>query len=486
MLPATAITRARTARADPAAVSDRTASAALWRRALPDVAGIAALSLLLWLVYGSGYVDYDAVYALMWGEDIAHGRAAVDIAAVHSPTSHPLDTMLAALLAPLGKAAALTGLQTVSIVSFGALGWSAYRFGSRLFVPVVGAVFAGILVTRPILVHQALTANVDIPFLALVLAAATLEAGRTRRGAPVLALLAVAGLLRPEAWLLSAAYLVWLWPAVSGRGRAVAVALALAGPVLWGAFDLIVAGSPLHSVTGTRRAATRIGRPQGIDRAIRLTPTYGAKFLQVLPTLVGLVAMVAALRWERRRALLPVAIGAVGLAAFLFLGLGRQPLLARYLAIPASMLALFCAAAVGARFVPSVQARLGGWATAVSLAAAAALLVAAVQVTPAVRDTVDQAKARHRADGDLPGLVGRERAAFEGCRPLQTAFFQTRPLLAYLLDEPANDIVRVRADRAVSGTVLAERDSAPPPPPAFRPVAQDRSWRLLSTCRVGA
>ena len=56
--------------------------------------------------------------------------------------------------------------------------------------------------------------------------------------------------------------------------------------------------------------------------------------------------MVAALRWERRRALLPVAIGVVGLAAFLFLGLGRQPLLARYLAIPASMLALFCAAAV--------------------------------------------------------------------------------------------------------------------------------------------
>ena len=55
--------------------------------------------------------------------------------------------------------------------------------------------------------HQALTANVDVPFLALVLAAATLEAARPRRGLPVLALLAVAGLLRPEAWL--------LWPPTS-------------------------------------------------------------------------------------------------------------------------------------------------------------------------------------------------------------------------------------------------------------------------------
>ncbi len=447
------------------------------------VAGIAALSLAIWLIYGSGYVDYDAVYALMWGRDLAHGHAATDIAAIHSPTSHPLATLLCALLTPLSKATALQALQAVSVISFGALGWAAYRFGARVFAPATGAVLALILLTRPILVHQALTANVDVPFLALVLAAATLEVARPRRGLPVLALLAVAGLLRPEAWLLSAAYVVWLWPATHGRGRAAAVAIALSAPVLWGLFDLIAAGDPLHSLIGTHRAATRIGRPQGIDRAVRLTPSYGVKFLQFIPVLVGLIAAAAALRWDRRRAALPVAIAAVGLVAFLTLGLGRQPLLARYLAVPGAMLALFCAAAVTAWLIPDVRRRLGRWAAVVSVAALAAMAVATVDVVPTVRENVDFAAARHRADGDLPAFVDAHRPAFGRCPPRQVSYFQTRPLLAYLLGVRTNSIVRVRASSPVPGTLLLERDGSDAAlPGAFAPVAQSRYWRLLSTC----
>jgi hypothetical protein len=447
------------------------------------VSGVTALSLAVWLVYGSGYVDYDAVYALMWGRDLAHGHAAVDIGAVHSPTSHPLATLLCVLLAPLSKATALQALQAVSVISFGALGWAAYRFGARVFAPATGVVLALILLTRPILVHQALTANVDVPFLALVLAAATLEAARPRRGLPVLALLAVAGLLRPEAWLLSAAYLVWLWPATHGRRRVAATAVALSAPALWGLFDLIAAGDPLHSLIGTHRAATRIGRPQGIDRAVTLAPEYGVKFLQVIPTLIGLLAAAAALRWDRRRALLPVAIAAVGVAAFLVLGLGRQPLLARYLAVPGAMLALFCAAAVTAWLIPDVRERLGRWAAVVSVAALAALAVATVDVVPTVRENVDFASARHRADGDLPAFVAAHRPAFRRCPPQQVSYFQTRPLLAYLLGVRANSIVRVRASRPVPGTLLLERDAAESPPPVvFAPVAQSRHWLLESTC----
>ncbi len=47
-------------------------------------------------------------------------------------------------------------------------------------------------------------AYVDIPFLVLVLAALLVETRRPRAGGPVLGLLALAGLLRPEAWLFSA------------------------------------------------------------------------------------------------------------------------------------------------------------------------------------------------------------------------------------------------------------------------------------------
>ena len=46
----------------------------------------------------------------------------------------------------------------------------------------------------------------DIPFIALVLWAVVLEARKPRRGPAVLVLLSVAGLLRPEAWLVSLAY----------------------------------------------------------------------------------------------------------------------------------------------------------------------------------------------------------------------------------------------------------------------------------------
>ena len=45
--------------------------------------------------------------------------------------------------------------------------------------------------------------------MALVIWAAVLEAQRPRRGTPVFLLLAAAGLLRPEGWLLAALYWVW-------------------------------------------------------------------------------------------------------------------------------------------------------------------------------------------------------------------------------------------------------------------------------------
>ena len=70
---------------------------------------------------------------------------------------------------------------------------------------------AAIVLTRRPVLDFGSRAYVDIPYLVLVLGALLIETRRRRAGAPVLALLAVAGLIRPEAWLFSAAYLVWLW-----------------------------------------------------------------------------------------------------------------------------------------------------------------------------------------------------------------------------------------------------------------------------------
>ena len=51
-------------------------------------------------------------------------------------------------------------------------------------------------------------AYVDIPYVALVLGAILAEARRPRTTLPLI-LLALAGLLRPEAWLFSFAYVAW-------------------------------------------------------------------------------------------------------------------------------------------------------------------------------------------------------------------------------------------------------------------------------------
>ena len=54
----------------------------------------------------------------------------------------------------------------------------------------------------------------------------------------MLVLLAIAGLLRPEAWLFAAAYWLWIAPPLDWATRLRMAALAAVAPVLWLASDL--------------------------------------------------------------------------------------------------------------------------------------------------------------------------------------------------------------------------------------------------------
>ena len=78
------------------------------------------------------------------------------------------------------------------------------------------------MLTRPAMERDALLGYQDMPFAALVVGAVLLEARRPRRGVAVLALLAVAGLLRPEAWVLGGLYWLWMWPRAGDRAARVA------------------------------------------------------------------------------------------------------------------------------------------------------------------------------------------------------------------------------------------------------------------------
>ena len=97
---------------------------------------------------------------------------------------------------------------------------STYRLGAELFSPAVGVVAALVVLTRPALERDALLGYQDTPFAVLIVWAVLLEARRPRRGVPVLVLLAVAGLMRPEAWALAGLYALYVWRGASTRERA--------------------------------------------------------------------------------------------------------------------------------------------------------------------------------------------------------------------------------------------------------------------------
>jgi hypothetical protein len=74
-----------------------------------------------------------------------------------------------------------------------------YRLTEQLLGRLVALLAVAFLLTRTDMMLLALRAMFDLPFYLLIFSAALLEVGRPRRGWPVLALLALAGLLRPEA-----------------------------------------------------------------------------------------------------------------------------------------------------------------------------------------------------------------------------------------------------------------------------------------------
>ena len=77
----------------------------------------------------------------------------------------------------------------------------------------------------------AIRGYVDITFLAAVVWAAALEVERPRRGTPVFALLLVAELIRPDAWLLAGLYWLWCVPHASWPERIRWAAICAVGPV---------------------------------------------------------------------------------------------------------------------------------------------------------------------------------------------------------------------------------------------------------------
>jgi hypothetical protein len=229
--------------------------------------GIALVSLAAAVWVGLTYIapGIDPLHALAWGNVLSDG-VRPKLTSQLTPLSHPLPIMISVPLGPLGATGAFYAYSILAALMIGLLLYGVYRLARVLAGARAGetlAIAAGVLalvlvLIRPRFELYALQAVFEVPFAALVMLAVALvaEAPRSRPWLP-LALLGLAGLLRPEAWLLSILYCGWLaWQGIGGRELAILAALALAAPVIWLGFDQAVASDALQSIDPSKPART--------------------------------------------------------------------------------------------------------------------------------------------------------------------------------------------------------------------------------------
>lgn len=462
-----------------------------------------ALGTVLWFTFGGvAVVNYDTLYALLWGDQLLAAEGA-ELRAAAAPTPHPLLTLAGLLGAPLVGDASAGQLSVVAWLGYMATAACAVLLGlvaKRSLGAAAAVIAAVLLITREPVLSYGLRAYIDLPYLALLLAALALELGERRRGTPVLVCLLLAGLLRPEAWLLSAAYAAWL-----SRGGAVPgvrmpdlrplwVATALAAPVLWALTDLLLTGDPLFSFTGTRAGTERLERPTGLSGLVEIAPRRVGEILR-WELLLGALAGAALLLWRRTAEQWRVLAAATLAAALAFaaVAIGGLPVIVRYLLPLAAAGCLAAALALtGWRCERSIP--LGRvWAVGAAL-----LAVLILGFAPRQADRLDRLQAALAAQQRTIDEL-RVLTAGAPCGPYAVPNRRAVPLLALWTGE-RTDRIRTTQDEgapdrgtyfvpatpaAARGFVLDARDrerAIPPVPRGFTEQARTSRWVMASRC----
>ena len=290
------------------------------------------------------YPNYDSYYALLWGREVVHGTLP-HFEGFRLPTEHPLAIAAGVVLQVFGRSADRVWIILV-FASFLALVAGVYRLGRVAFTPLVGAVAALLVLSRFDFAFLAARGYIDIPYLALIVWAVALEAARPRRGVPVFALLALAGLLRPEAWLLAGLYFVWMSHRATWRERARWLAWAAVAPVGWCLVDLVVTGDPLFSLHYTSDSAEDLGRARTLGQLPAAIPEFLADIVKLPVLVAGIAGLFAGVLLVPRRVLWPGLLLVCGLGTFVAIGVAGLSIIERYLVVAALALLIFAAVAV--------------------------------------------------------------------------------------------------------------------------------------------
>src|SRR4051812_17614936 len=320
------------------------------------------------------YPVYDSYYSLLWGRDLLHGNPLV-FDGFRYPTEHPLAIAAGGLLQLFGGGGARLWVAMI-LGSFLVLVAGVYRLGRIAATPLVGAVAAALLLTRFDYPFLAARGYIDIPYMALVVWAATLEATRPRRGVPVFLLLAAAGMLRPEAWFLAALYWVWVSWRATWRERLLFACLAALGPAAWALVDYLVTGNPLFSQQYTSSSAEDLGRQRPLSELPAAIPAFFENLVKAPVLVAAGCGLVLGVVISPRRMLMPIVLLAAGLGTFIAIGVAGASVIERYLAVPALALMVLAAVTIAGwtMLVP-------GWVRALWMVGAAAVVVFGIVFT---------------------------------------------------------------------------------------------------------
>jgi hypothetical protein len=442
--------------------------------------------------------SYDSYYNLIWGRDLIHLRSP-DFQVYQAPTHHPLYVAVGAVLSVFGSVADRL-LVLACVLAFVALVWATYRVGAAVFEPWAGVVAAVLVLVSPTLLLYTARAYVDVPFVACVMWAAAVEA-RAPRARPrvVVGLLVVAGLLRPEAWLLAGVY--WLWV---GWRRWDLLAMALAAPVGWAIVDAIATGDALYSLHATSGQADQIERVRGLGHVPHeLITALDSTVRAPVVTLGAGGAIACIVLWARGRkpagaVEVPLALLGGGIVTFAATGVVGLSLLPRYLTVPAVALCLFTGwvAVVGVRWLAEAAGRR---VAGVVVGAVVALGLVYAVAGGSMRRAVNELRFIHTSHARLVAIVRDPAVAVarRSCGPLTLPNYKLVPDARWILDAPASG-VRARSEAAVDpsvalviagrkavdrfGRAAGAADADNRRPPGYREIAANPTFSAYSGC----
>jgi len=486
----------------PAGAAPRSDAGAPFARVELAVVAAALVAVTVFWALVPTYPALDSYYALVWGREAFHGHTPT-FEGYRAPTHHPLWVLVAGLLSLAGGDADRL-LVLVALWCLVLFLWGMYRLGTGQFGPWVGLVGALFAASSFAFLLYAVRAFVDIPFLAAVVWAGALavRAGARRAaGVGAMALLFVAGLLRPEAWVLAGLWWLWRVRGASPRDRVWLTALFVGAPVLWLAVDLAVTGDALFSFHSTSALADELRHSGGAAQVPGALVTYVAGTIRTPVALLGLVGLgLAWVRYGPRRLAVPLALLLAGSLIFVLAGLAGFSLIERYLTVPSAALCLFAGyALVGFTTLARDDAWRRPWTRVAAVVGALGVIAAVVLAATSVGRVRTELNFVRTSHDDLVAILRTPAVrAARRCGPIVFPTDRLVPDTRWILDAPRSAVLArtapghrpfgvqlfVEGQRALGrfGFAAGIPASTNTPAPGFREVTRNRTFDAWVRC----